>query len=225
MRSLLLLTAAVFAMTLSAADETVVPAREEPAHKVVFENDYVCIIDVQMAPGDRNKFHRHTAPSVVVYLTPSTNRSESLPAHTILTRDVLPGQSRFAAYDQQPLVHRVLNTGSGLFRVFDIEILKRPTAAPRYPALPAAAQVQWTEPLVRSSRVPLAPGANVALPAGCALLLVTTTGAVDLAPAPGHSGAGTAKWGEYRFVPKQTAVTLKNSSNAPAEMVVLELAD
>src|SRR5438046_2065190 len=118
-----LLCASLFTFTAHAADKPV-PVIEEPLHRTVFENDYVRIIDVKVQPGEITLFHMHVIPSVVVYLTRSTNRSESWPDKSIVLRDVSPGQSRYAPYDETPLTHRVTNTGSGLFRVFDIELLK-----------------------------------------------------------------------------------------------------
>src|SRR5438045_2634886 len=122
MRTLLIVLASFTTLAVQAAEKPV-PVQQEPLHKVVFENNYLRIIDVQIRPGETSLYHTHEIPSVIVYLTKSTNRSESLPDKQILMRDVSPGQSRYAPYDQKPLTHRVTNTGSSLFRVFDIEVL------------------------------------------------------------------------------------------------------
>ena len=123
MRAFLVSIVSLFALSLRAADDPV-PVQAEPKHKTVFENAFVRVIDVQIAPREITLYHRHVLPSVVVYLTRSTNRSESWPDHEILTRDIGPGQSRYAPYDLKPLTHRVTNTGAGLFRVFDIIVLR-----------------------------------------------------------------------------------------------------
>src|SRR4051812_27455504 len=165
MRSFLFTFAALFSLTLLAAEKPV-PVRDEPMHRVVFENDTVRLIDVQIKPGETSLYHIHVIPSVVVYLTQSTNRSESWPDKTILTRDVAPGQSRYAPYDEKPLTHRVTNTGAGLFRVFDIELLKKPAAGAPLPVANAPqVKPHWDETLARSSSVQIEPGAKVEIPA------------------------------------------------------------
>lgn len=225
MRAYLAPLAALLALTLHAAD-TPVAVHEEPFHKIVFENDYVRLIDVQMTPAQTSLYHRHVIPSVVVYLTKSTNRSESWPAKEILTRDIVPGESRYAPYDEKPLAHRVTNTGAGLFRVFDIELLrKKPADKKALPALPANARPHWDENLARSSNWTLEPGARLELPAGdAALLVVGITGKCTVAHSRAHAPERSSLgWADYRFIPPHTDMALHNAGSERAEVIVLEM--
>src|SRR3954463_13842985 len=99
MRVALVVVASILALSVQAAEKPV-PVVEEPMHKPVFENEYVRVIDVQVPPGATTLYHIHVIPSIVFYLTKSTNRSESWPDKAIVTRDVAPGQSRYAPYDK-----------------------------------------------------------------------------------------------------------------------------
>lgn len=204
------------------------PVVDEPKHKTVFENTYVRVIDVQIAPGEITLFHRHVLPSVVVYLTRSTNRSESWPDHEMLTRDIGPGQSRYAPYDVKPLTHRVTNTGAGLFRVFDIELLHQPSnTAPLSPVTSQALKLHWDERLARSSSVRLEAKAKITLaPSRCACLLVGITGSLQVSGAGGSSGdTRTLKWSDYQFFPTNTRIELVATGLESAEAVLLELKD
>jgi hypothetical protein len=224
MKSILILC--FLAAALRAADVAEpMPVQLEPRHKMVFENEYVRLIDVQLQPGEVTLFHRHVIPSVVVYLTKSTNRSETWGEKAVISRDISPGESRYAPYDEKPLVHRVTNTGAGLFRVFDIELLHTPPLTVTKAAnVPAAAKLQWEEKRVRAFRVALDPTHPVIFPADdCAHLVIGISGEtkpkVNLAP---MIDAVTLENGHHVFLPPRSAFQL-SSAGAAAEAVVLEL--
>jgi quercetin dioxygenase-like cupin family protein len=214
------------AVALRAADVTEpMPVQLEPRHKTTLENEYVRLIDVQIQPGETTLFHRHVIPSVVVYLTKSTNRSETWGEKTVVSRDISPGESRYAPYDAKPLVHRVTNTGAGLFRVFDIELLHTPPVTVAKAAnLPAAAKLQWEEKRARAFRVALDPTHPVVFPADdCARLVIGISGEtrpkVNMVP---MIDAVTLENGHYIFLSPHAAIQL-SSAGAAAEAVVLEL--
>src|SRR5262249_7161239 len=143
-------------------------------------------------------------PSVVVYLTQSTNKSQTwgeTDEAKFLVRTLNPGESRYAPYDTQPLTHRVTNTSAGVFRVFDIELLHaKPTSPPPFAKLPAGTSASFEEKLGRVVKIPLEPGASVAFPAGPqSHLLVGVSGALRAATDAKPSNAKELKWADYRF--------------------------
>jgi len=218
---LLILMSAAFV----SAQEKPVPVVDDPMHKTVFENSVVRVIDVQIEPGATTLYHIHSVPSVIVYLTQSTNRSESWPDKAILNRDIAPGQSRYAPYDEKPLTHRVTNTGAGLFRVYDIELLNRPSSRVALPPF-ASPQIkpQWEERLARSSSVRLPAGGKAEIPAGrSAALVIPIAGAVQVLEGAKTKTQRTLSWGEFQFVPAQTRVEIRTSGRDPAEAVLVEL--
>lgn len=222
------LLAAIFlgvACVSSRAADAPVPVQQEPLHRSVFENDYIRIIDVQIPPGKKTLYHIHVIPSVVVYLTKATNRSQTWGETTLLNRDVSPGESRYAPYDEKSLTHQVTNTGATLFRVFDIELLRpAPAVAPSPAPLAAPAVRQWTEKRAAAARVPLAAGAHCAFaPDASAHLLIGISGAVSASADARHPEIRRPlNSADYVFVPAQTAFELR-SDGAAAEALVLEL--
>ena len=225
MRPPVLLLGLSLPLTMLAAEEKPVPVQAEPMHQTVFENEYVRVIDVQIPPGRTTLFHTHVLPSVIVYLTQSSNRSESWPDKETLVREISPGQSRFAPYDEKPLSHRVTNTSVGLFRVFDIEFLKKPSGQPVLPALEAPhIEVHWDEKLVRSSSITLEPNAEVVLAAhDCASLIVAIVGTLQVRPSGAVPAKSPLKWGDFQFHPARTQFTVRNTGKDKAEAVLLEL--
>src|SRR4051812_4623646 len=110
-------------LPLAAADRPV-PVVKEPYHHAVFENPYVRIIDVTIAPGVMTQYHVHDIASVVVYLTKSSNASQTWGQTDKTPRNTTPADSRYAPYDEQALTHQVTNTGNNVFHVYDIELLR-----------------------------------------------------------------------------------------------------
>jgi quercetin dioxygenase-like cupin family protein len=213
--------AMLLAIALSAhAAEKPVPVRNEPCHKVILENDYVRVIDVQIPVGKTTMYHTHDVASVIVYLTKSTNSSQTWGETTLTTRTISPGESRYAAYDEKPLSHRVTNTGAGLFRVLDIELLRPAPATASFPSVNF--QPGWTEKRVRSANIRLVANNRFALAANdCAHLVVITSGKVLAGADKGAPRELQAQ--EFLYFPPQTKFDLTGASSDRAEAVLLEL--
>ena len=225
MRRLPLVFAMLAPLAVHAADQPV-PVQEEPKHTTVFDNGFVRVIDVQIAPGETTLYHVHVLPSVIVYLTTSTNRSENWPDKAILTRAIAAGQSRYAAYDEKPLSHRVTNTGRELFRVYDIELLSSPPGDESWPELPAGLRQNWAEKRVRSSTLRLLRNESVTLSAaGCAYLLISISGSVRVSiDTRGTAGSDrTLRWSDFVVAATDSRAEVRNFGADPAELVVLEV--
>jgi hypothetical protein len=215
----------LLACTIARAAPAPVPVLNEPRHKVVFENEWVRILDVNIPSGDTTLYHVHVVPSVIVDLTKSSIRQQGFGDSTFTTRESVPGTVRYAPYDQKALMHRVSNVGAGIFHVMDIELLR--PAAKRDPSPIAAGphlKLQGDEARVRLYSVQLPAGKHVAFSASsCAHLLVNISGRVIAA---GDNAVVTTREmtaGEFAFFPAKTGVQLTNPATANAETVVLEL--
>lgn len=213
----------LLAATCAGAEPRPVPARDEPKHKVVFENNYVRVIDVQIPVGTETLYHVHDIASVMVYLTQSSNESQTLGEATWTPRSTTRGDSRHAAYDVKPLTHHVRNRGTTLFRVYDIELLHAPAARTAF-ALPdtTALRVQWQEKKARSLTLKLAPGAHITAPVSpCAYLFVGIAGVLTVSPTSGVVRKVQPQ--EFHFQPAQSGFVLSNGGKEALEAVVLEL--
>ena len=213
----------LLAATCAGAEPRPVPARDEPKHKVVFENNYVRVIDVQIPVGTETLYHVHDIASVMVYLTNSTNESQALGESTWTPRSTTPGDSRHAAYDAKPLTHHVRNRGTTLFRVYDIELLHAPATRTAF-ALPetSALHVQWQEKNARSLTLKLAAGAHQTVAeGGCAYLFVGIAGTLTVSPSSGV--VRHVRPQEFFFQPAKSGFVLSNGGKEALEAVVLEL--
>ena len=88
MRQLLFLFFLVAALHVEAQE--VVAVSKEPLHKNVFENEYLRVLDVHIAPGDTTQFHKHEIPSVFISLHPVRTGSQVIVedgSATVLTLD------------------------------------------------------------------------------------------------------------------------------------------
>jgi len=100
-----------------------VPVEQEPHHRWIFENQYVRVLDVVLAPGESTLFHTHSHDNIAVRLTDSTVQEQPLDKEWGPPSKILPGDSRYMQGAHAPYTHRVKNVGSTPFHVMDIELL------------------------------------------------------------------------------------------------------
>ena len=218
-RIALLFAVALTSPALAQSSEKPVPVREEPNHKVAFENDYIRMIDVHFPAGATTLYHIHTIPSVVIELSNATIVSQEWGAAPPAPRATKPGETRYAPYDEKPLTHRVTNRGPGIFRVLDVELLHATASADAAaPISSPELKLEWEQKLARLYHVALAAEKHLELKAdGCAHLLVSVSGAVQTAP--NHE----LKAGEYLYFARSERISINNRDHEDATCVLLEL--
>jgi quercetin dioxygenase-like cupin family protein len=99
-----------------------VPVEQEPHHRVIFENQYVRVLDVVVKPGETTLFHKHSLDNIPVILTGADNRTQ------FAGKDWSPTPAKsesvgFIPGAAKPYVHRINNQGTTVFHVIDIQIL------------------------------------------------------------------------------------------------------
>jgi quercetin dioxygenase-like cupin family protein len=106
---------------LAAEKDAVVPLSQEPHHRMIFQNQYTRVWQVNVAPSESTLMHHHDDDYVAVILTPShvQNEVEGKPA-TIGRAGV--GEVRLSA---APITHRVTDLGEEPFRGLVVEILRK----------------------------------------------------------------------------------------------------
>ena len=100
-----------------------VPVEREPHHTWIFQNQYVRVLDVVLAPGESTLFHTHSHDSIAVQLTDATVQEQMLEREWRPALRLLPSDSRYMQGANAPYTHRVKNVGSTPFHVIDIELL------------------------------------------------------------------------------------------------------
>jgi hypothetical protein len=119
-----LLLSAVFGFT--AEQDAVVPISKEPHHRMIYQNEYTRVWDVNVAPNESTLMHHHDNDYVAVILTPShvQNAVEGKP---VTTGRAGVGEVRFTT---APMTHRLTDMGEQPFRNLIVEILKKNAAKP-----------------------------------------------------------------------------------------------
>jgi quercetin dioxygenase-like cupin family protein len=110
------------ATTAQGTETDPVPVEAEPHHHLVFENQYVKVLDVVVKPGENTLFHKHSLDNVSVIFSGTTLKNQ-IPGHDWTERLATDGSVGFAAGTKQPYVHRISNAGTTPFHVLDIELL------------------------------------------------------------------------------------------------------
>jgi len=120
-----IILAMLFAVVLRAiaAEPAVVPAWEEPRHRLVFDRDTIRIFSTNIPAGDRSLYHRHEHPTLYVVLSGGHMRNQDLgkewvelPAGPALSA----GAFLYRDYAAEPQTHRVENLGDHSFQVIGV---------------------------------------------------------------------------------------------------------
>ena len=101
----------------------VVSLVDEPHHHWRFQNQYVLVTEVTLAPGESTLFHTHLHDNIAIELNNATTQRQLL-GKEWQAADVKVGQVDYRQGDKQPYTHRVKNSGSTTFRVIDVELLQ-----------------------------------------------------------------------------------------------------
>jgi hypothetical protein len=99
-----------------------VAVEQEPHHHVIFENQYVRVLDVVLQPGETALFHRHSLDNVPVQLSDATMKRQ-FPGEDWAASPAKEGSVGFIGGTKSPYIHRISNTGTTVFHVLDVEIL------------------------------------------------------------------------------------------------------
>ena len=138
-----------------------VAVRNEPRHHNVFENDYVRILDVFLAPHDTTQFHVHNTPSVFVIYTKTATGSQLKSGQP--TKDLSKAGSFWYDSLATPRIHRVWNEDSVWFHVMDIELVGRSHNDPGVLKDPLL-QLSFEEQQANGYNLQMKPGENIELP-------------------------------------------------------------
>jgi quercetin dioxygenase-like cupin family protein len=109
--------------TDQASSGTNIPVEQEPHHHVLFENQYVQVLDVQIRPGEMLLFHTHSHDNVSVRITGALIQSQKPGSEWQAASQVKAGAVVFKAGAATPYTHRTKNLGTSTYHVVDVELL------------------------------------------------------------------------------------------------------
>jgi mannose-6-phosphate isomerase-like protein (cupin superfamily) len=214
------------------AQKTLPPEVEitaEPHHHLIFQNDYVRVFDVMVAPRDATLMHRHRHDYVFVAIGTAVISNEvegKAPVQVALS----DGEVKSA---DAGLVHIARNTGSTMFHNIAVEFLqdeKMGTAPSRWGSEPAihaqrgAEEVLFVKDGVRVSRVELQTAGFEAQHRHAGPHLVIAVSDLTLrSEAPDKTASNIdMKAGEVKWIGGNITHTVTNVGSQPAKLVSLE---
>ena len=195
-----------------------VPVVKEPRHKTVLLNNYIRLIDVHLDPHDTTLYHIHATPSVIVFISRSLIGTQDMSGTGLPSGEVLPGGTLFRDYEQNPVTHRVYNSGDNVFHVMDIELLKQEPSPDSCNSLQQNnGETTINEKLVHGYKFDLNAHQSFNIPkSNCAYLVICISGEVNAVNDKIIMGA-------YKFFDPGVAVTLSNTQSKTSTFVLLQL--
>ena len=190
-------------LLLAARLEAQLPVDRETHHKVILENPYFRLLEGNIPANDTTTAHQHAANSVVIFLSHSTFGIRTIGDKPVIAT-VNPGDLKYVAYGDKPVVHLVWNQTPPLFHFFVVELAKHPVTSDSCPILSqASVTLRLHEPRVNAYSIDLSGTKSLHLkPAPCARLLIE--------PLPPN---------QYKFFPPKTPIDL----NGAARYILLEI--
>jgi hypothetical protein len=198
-----------------------VHVRDEPRHHNVFENEYLRILDVYLAPKDTTQYHLHNTPSIFIIL-----------AHCKVSSQMPGGQSQPGAnlfgtisYDSlnKPRIHRVWNEDTGWFHVMDIELTAKTQKGNIAVLQNQFLKLLFNEKQVNGYSFELNSVNNLQLPASSNgyLLVCLNTSSIDL-KIDNITQHRSVKAGHYEWIEQGKTVSLSKNADS-GKFVLLEL--
>lgn len=201
-----------------------VPVEQEPAHRLVLQNEYVRVFEVWLAPGSETLWHVHRHDGASVRLGDAIIEDQPMDG-TAETFGLRRGQVTYGA-TPAARTHRVRNVGETPFHIVYIELLSPPAVSADRADEPAAdPRVVLENERVRALRRVLAPGESTVMHvhASRAVGVPVTPGRLEISDPRGATKVIEAKAGAVQWIERGTTHQLKNVGEASIEIVDVEL--
>ncbi|MEK6284222.1 MAG: hypothetical protein AABO57_00610 [Acidobacteriota bacterium] len=218
---LIVAAALSFLGLFSSTVQSPVPVASEPRHHLKFENEYVRVFDVFVAPGDATLFHIHANDYAFVTIGDAGLDAEVMGSQPV-ELSLKDGEVRFT---KGPVTHRVSNPSIFRFRNITIEILGSPgpAGASTPDTLPGHSIVLDNE-RVRVERLILDPGESTNMHThNLSALSVFISPAKVLVRSPGQEPQTIEyKPGDFRWRAAPVTHSIKNIGKTRFEAVGID---
>lgn len=199
-----------------------VAVRNEPRHHNLFENDYIRILDVVIAPHDTTQFHIHRTPSIFISLSKTATGSQLIgqqPATSIST----PGNCWYDSLTT-PRIHRVWNEDTTWFHTMDIELIGNKPRSDELPLQDPSMQLFFQEPLVNGYHLNLQAGRNIELPESATGYLLLSTGEAFVSyQVNGHTNSRKMKSGHFFWIDAGQSFSITSDDRNPASFLLFQM--
>ena len=196
-----------------------IAASKEPLHKNVFENKYVRVLDLHIAPGDTTLFHKHETPCVSISLHPVRTGAQTLVDDKSPRVPSLDRRITFDGFYQSPRIHRVWNRDTSIFHWMDVEILTKGDRNMEAPIeITGFTQVFDVTP-VRAYRLTLKAHQKIEIKRNAPMLIISLNNGSEVLV---NKKTFTAQ-GDFLFVKSSRKIQVANKSEQDYSFAVLEL--
>lgn len=205
------------------ATPSVVPIEQEPAHRLVLQNEYVRVFEVWLPPGETTLWHVHLHDGVSVRLTDATIEDQPKDGQAKTFR-LRRGEVTYGA-TPTALTHQVRNVGETPFQNIYIELLPPHAVGADRTDVPPDPRVVFENERVRALRRILAPGESTTMHthASRGVGVPVTAGRLEISTPEGAAKTVELKVGAVQWIEPGTTHRLKNVGDAPIEIVDVEL--
>ena len=207
-----------------ASTPSAVPIEQEPAHRLVLQNEYVRVFEVWLPPGETTLWHVHLHDGVSVRLTDATIEDRPVVGQAKTFR-LRWGEVTYGA-TPTALTHQVRNVGDTTFHNVYIELLTpKEVSADRTDAAAPDPRVVLENDRVRALRRILAPGESTAMHTHAArgVGVPVTAGRLEISTPEDAARTVELKVGAVQWIEPGTTHRLTNVGDAPVEIVDIEL--
>jgi hypothetical protein len=217
----LMLLSSVIALFSAEKIPAQISVHEEPQHKIIFENEYVRLIDLTLRPNDTTLEHRHNVASVVVFLTQSKVAIKDAGKPPVIT-EVVPGNTVFRNYGETPVLHTVWIEDTSLFRCLVVEIMHdEPVEKIHVNLEDALTKLLWRQKLVDAYSLHMSTGQNRKLAkSDRAHLVICFSGKAGIEYSDKKQ---SLEAGGYAFFAPNEEIHMRADQGKPAECVLLTL--
>jgi hypothetical protein len=198
-----------------------ISVHEEPHHKIIFENEYVKLIDLTLRPNDTTLEHTHNIASVVVFLTRSKVAIKDAGKPPVIT-EVAPGNTVFRNYGEAPVLHTVWIEDTGVFRCLVVEIMQdEPLQKIHMNLTDALTKLLWQQKSVDGYSLHMSTGQTRKLSkSGRAYLLICFSGRAGIEYSDKKQ---SLEPGGYAFFAPNEEIHMRADQGKPADCILLTL--
>lgn len=209
---------------MPSAVPSAVPIEQEPAHRLVLQNEYVRVFEVWLPPGKTTLWHVHLHDGVSVRLTDATIEDQPKDGQAKTYR-LRRGEVTYGA-TPTALTHQVRNVGETTFHNVYVELLTPPgVSADRSDAAAPDPRVVLENDRVRALCRILVPGESTDLHthASRGVGAPVTAGRLEITTPSGAARTVELKVGVVQWIESGTTHRLKNVGDSAIEIVDIEL--
>ncbi|VEU33576.1 unnamed protein product [Pseudo-nitzschia multistriata] len=208
-------------------EEAIVDCCEEPHHRPILSNGFVRVLEARIPPGDTTVAHRHSRPSLYIFLS---EHGADLENHVLgspgpVADRVGFGEVRYGAHSEtDPLVHKLANQGSSPSEMvcLDAEVLSAAPVVRSEPLAEARHELVASHPGCRVYRLVLRPGESAEVGYPFFSLGVVMKGSTARTAIGGVSWEEARRTGRAEWKAPSAGERLSNTGDTVYEQYVVE---